>query len=88
MDILFKTFLALHILGGATGLITGTINMVRKKGDKRHKQAGKIFLYAMLTAGVSSLVLSVLHSNYFLFIVGVFTIYLVSTGERYLFLKK
>lgn len=87
MDTVFKTLLAVHIIGGATGLFTGTINLVRKKGDKRHRLAGKIFLYAMLTAGFSSLILSALHPNSFLFIVGIFTIYLVGTGNRFLYLK-
>lgn len=41
----------------------------------------------MLLAGSSSLVVSTLHSNSFLFIVGVFTLYLVSTGNRYIYLK-
>jgi len=87
MVILFRIFLALHILGGCLGLITGTLNVIRKKGDKKHKLTGKIFSYGMFTAGFSSLVLSILHPNYFLFIVGVFTIYLVGTGNRYLHLK-
>ncbi len=84
---LFQLFLMLHIAGGTAGLVTGTINLVRKKGDKNHKLVGKIFTYGMLIAGVSSLVLSVLHPSYFLFIVGVFTIYLVGTGNRYIYLK-
>jgi uncharacterized membrane protein len=87
MDILFKTFLTLHIIGGSVGLFTGTINLVRKKGDKNHKLIGKIFAYSMLTAGCSSFVLSILHPNYFLFMIGVFTIYLVATGYRYIYLK-
>jgi uncharacterized membrane protein len=87
MDILFKTFLTLHVIGGSIGLLTGTINLVRKKGGKNHKLVGKIFTYSMLTAGFSSLVLSIIHPNYFLFIIGVFTIYLVGTGNRYIYLK-
>jgi uncharacterized membrane protein len=87
MDILFKSFLTLHIIGGTAGLFTGTINLVRKKGDKNHKLIGKIFAYSMLTAGFSSFVLSILHPNYFLFMIGVFTIYLVGTGYRYINLK-
>ena len=87
MDTLFKIFLALHIAGGSLGLITGTISLVRKKGDKPHRAIGKLFSYGMLTAGSSAFVLSVLHPNYFLFIVGVFTIYMVSTGYRYIYLK-
>ena len=87
MDILFKTFLILHIIGGSVGLFTGTINLLRRKGDKNHRLVGKIFAYSMLTAGFSSLVLSIMHPNYFLFMIGVFTIYLVGTGYRYLYLK-
>lgn len=87
MNILFNTFLTLHIIGGSIGLFTGTINLVRKKGDKTHKLIGVLFVYGMLTSGFSSLLLSILHLNYFLFIVGVFTIYLVGTGNRYLHLK-
>jgi uncharacterized membrane protein len=87
MDILFKTFLTLHIIGGAVGLFTGTINIARRKGDKSHKVIGKIFSYSMLTAGISSFVLSILHPNYFLFMVGAFTVYLVGTGHRYIFSK-
>jgi uncharacterized membrane protein len=87
MTLIFTTFLILHIIGGSVGLFTGTINLVRKKGDKNHKITGKVFSYSMLTAGISSLVLSILHSNYFLFMVGIFSVYLVGTGHRYLYLK-
>jgi uncharacterized membrane protein len=88
MDTLFNTFLVLHILGGAAGLITGTINIINKKGDKTHKRSGNVFFYAMLIAGFSALVLSAIHPNHFLFIVGVFTIYMTATGKRYLFFKQ
>ena len=87
MEILFKTFLTLHIIGGAVGLFTGAINLARKKGDKKHKLTGKYFTYGMLTAGFSSFALSIMHPNYFLFMVGAFTIYLVGTGNRYIYLK-
>lgn len=68
-------------------MITGSINLFRKKGDKKHRFIGKIFSYAMLSAGFSSLILAILHPNYFLFIVGTFTVYLVGTGSRYIHLK-
>ena len=87
MDILFKIFLALHIVCGATGLISGTVNIVRKKGGKNHKATGNVFLYSMLVAGSSALFLSVVKENYFLFIVGIFTVYMTGTGRRYLLFK-
>jgi hypothetical protein len=42
----------------------------------------------MLSTAISALALSVLHENTFLFIVGIFTLYLVGTGYRYLNWKK
>jgi len=87
MEVLFKIFLFIHITAGATGLLSGTINLFRKKGDKKHKFIGNVFSYAMLTAGFSSLMLAIMHPNYFLFIVGMFTIYLTGTGKRYIHFK-
>lgn len=87
MEQLFKGLLALHIIGGATGLISGMFNMIATKGTSTHKLVGKIFTLSMLTAGLSSLVMSVMHPNHFLFMVGIFTVYMVVTGNRYLHLK-
>lgn len=72
------------MIGGSIGLLTGLINIFRKKGDKNHRLIGKIFFVSMLTAGISSLVLAFLHPNYFLFMVGIFTLYMVSSGQLYL----
>lgn len=87
MSIVFKIFLTIHIIGGAAGLLTGIINMIAKKGDSKHKIVGKIFSVSMLTTGLSSLILSVLHPSHFMFMVGIFTVYMVGTGNRYLRLK-
>ena len=84
MNIIFKVFLTLHIVGGSVGLLTGMLNIMRKKGDKNHRLIGKIFFVSMLIVGASSLVLSYVHPNYFLFMVGVFTLYMVGSGQRYL----
>jgi len=88
MKILFTTLLIIHIVAGSIGLITGTINIARKKGDKVHKNIGKFFLYGMLVNGFAGLLMSLLHPNYFLFIIAVFSIYLVGTGQRSLSLKR
>lgn len=88
MDLVFKIFLTIHIIGGAIALLTGIFNMIAKKGDSKHKIVGKIFTISMLTTGFSSLILSVLHPSTFMFTIGVFTVYMVGTGNRYLHLKK
>lgn len=87
MESIYNVSLILHIVSGAVGLLTGFVNIFRKKGDKNHKLVGKLFSYSMLTTGFTSLLLSVIHPNYFLFIVGVFTLYLVGTGYRYIYFK-
>src|SRR6187402_3021155 len=87
MESLFTPLLILHVIAGSVGLITGTINLIRRKGDSLHRNIGKIFVNAMLLAGFSAIGLSLLHPNYFLTIVGVFTIYMVGTGYRYIRLR-
>ncbi len=81
---IFLLFLYLHIALGSTGLIAGAITLILKKGDARHKKIGKLFAYAMLGSAAASFVIAVLHDQKFLFIVGVFTVYLIGTGMRYL----
>lgn len=88
MIMAFKIFLIIHIAGGSTGLIAGLLNIIQKKGGERHKLIGRVFYFSMLMAGFSSLVLSWLHPNYFLFMVGLFTLYMVGSGQRYLKHKK
>lgn len=87
METIFKIFLVIHVIGGSIGLLTGILNMIAEKGNSKHKTIGKIFSFSMLSAGISSLVLSTIHPSLFMFMVGIFTIYMVGTGNRYLHLK-
>jgi uncharacterized membrane protein len=87
MDV-YKLFLIVHIFAGSIGLIAGTIVIEAKKGNDFHRFIGNIFFYSMLFAGVSAFVLSILKSNVFLFILGVFTVYMVLTGKSYLYYKR
>lgn len=88
MDNLFSLFLILHITTGSIGLITGTAVIIAEKGKNLHKFLGKVFYLSMLSAGFSALALSVIKSNNFLLILGVFTIYLVWGGNSYLYYSK
>lgn len=88
MGVIFKILLAIHIIAGGIGLFTGTINIVRKKGDKPHRLVGKFFLYGMLINAVAGFIMSFMHDNLFLLIIAVFSFYLTATGQRYLSLKK
>ncbi|MFN3997841.1 hypothetical protein [Algoriphagus sp.] len=78
----FKILLFLHISGGSIGLMCGILVFILRKGDRRHHTLGKVFIFGMMLAGFTSLAMAILHPNTFLFLVGIFTIYLVGTGAR------
>ena len=82
-NVLYYIFLTIHIISGIIGLLTGSFNMISKKGDQKHKQVGSLFSLSMIMVGLSSMILSIIHPNYFLFLMAVFTIYFVITGYRY-----
>ena len=88
MEIIFTILLIIHIIAGSIGLLTGTINIIKKKGDKAHKNVGKFFFYSMLINGFAGFIMSLIHRNDFLLIVAVFSIYMVATGQRFLSLKQ
>lgn len=88
METIFTILLIIHIIAGSIGLLTGTINIIIKKGDKAHKNVGKFFFYSMLINGFAGLIISLIHRNDFLLIVAVFSIYMVATGQRFLSLKQ
>jgi uncharacterized membrane protein len=84
----FKILLYAHIFFGAISLLIGLFVLIGKKGNSRHKLIGNIYFFAMLSAAFISFPMSYLHSDYFLFIVGVFTIYMLLTGRRFLKIKE
>jgi uncharacterized membrane protein len=86
--LIFNIVLALHIISGSIGLLTGTIAMVANKKQKLHKKVGVVFFYAMAGVFTSSLYMSIAKNNWFLLLIGFFSFYLAATGYRILFLKK
>jgi uncharacterized membrane protein len=81
-ETLFKILLIIHITGGSASLLLGLYMLIAKKGDRRHKLVGKIYFFAMLAAALVALPMAYLHTNYFLFIIGVFTSYMLLSGTR------
>jgi len=80
----FKILLWLHIAAGTIGLCSGTVVMLLPKGNAKHRNIGKIFFYGMFAAGGLSLLLAMLHANRFLFIIGIFTLYMTISGKQYI----
>jgi uncharacterized membrane protein len=84
---LYSFFLLLHIFTGSLGLLSGSLNLILKKGSVIHKTIGRVFVLSMISTALVALVLCFLKTNFFLLIIGIFTLYLVGTGQRYLHLK-
>ncbi|WP_264521921.1 hypothetical protein [Flavobacterium sp. N1994] len=87
MELVFKILLVIHVIAGCIGLITGTLNVTRKKGNKPHRQVGVFFFFSMIINAVAGFVMSILHENLFLLIIAVFSFYMTATGQRILALK-
>jgi uncharacterized membrane protein len=74
--------LALHISGGAVGIVSGFAAMALRKGGRLHRLAGGVFFVAMLTmAGIGAAVAPFLPSQQWSnTLAGTFTLYLLATG--------
>lgn len=80
----FDFLLIIHIFSGSISLLLGLYILVTKKGTQAHKNIGRVYFFSMLSVSLVSLPMSYIHPNYFLFLVGVFTTYMLLTGIRYL----
>ena len=72
--------LVAHIAGGAVGLLSGTAALVARKGSRRHRLAGKIFILSMLIMAAIGASVSPFLGHGIDSITGTFTFYLVVTG--------
>ena len=48
---LFETLVIMHMVTGSVGLVSLWVPLLTKKGNKLHKQSGRVFVYAMLATG-------------------------------------
>lgn len=89
MEEAIKILIYIHAFFGGLGLITGIGSVIVKKGSVVHKKMGKLFSIGMLVSSLISLPISCMpnHDNVFLFLIGLFTIYLVLAGNRALTFK-
>ena len=74
--------LALHILAGGIGLLSGVVALVVKKGAPAHVRYGLVFWYTMLAMAFSGIGISILIENWVLLLTGLMTIYMLFTGRN------
>lgn len=84
---IFNILLGIHIATGTLSLFVGGYIMFARKGDNRHKKIGNNYYYSMLINACTAIPMSYLHPNLFLFLIGIWTLYMLITGKRYLKLK-
>ncbi len=77
---MYKLFLAFHIMGGVTALGTAIGALVAAKGKAWHSYFGRAFVTGMLIVFLTAVPMTFLQPNLFLFLVAIFSFYLVLTG--------
>ncbi len=78
----------LHIAVGTLALLSGLLAIIFRNKVKTHKPFGKIYFWCMTVIFFSSIYMSVVRENIFLFCVAFFTYYACITAYRSLKLKK
>ncbi len=89
MEETIRILIYIHAFFGGLGLVTGIGSIIVKKGSIPHKKMGKLFSIGMVTSSLISMPISWLpnHENIFLFLIGLFTVYLVISGNQILTFK-
>jgi uncharacterized membrane protein len=88
MEIIYQNLKYVHVACGTIALLTGAIAILLNKRSKGHKLSGKIYVGAMIGVAVTSTALYFFTDNMFLLLVGIFSLQLVLTGWRALFVGK
>jgi uncharacterized membrane protein len=77
---MYKILLCVHILAGAVNLLTGLLVMIMKKGNRRHRQSGRVFFYTMMAVAATALAITFLRPNTMLASIGIFSGYMALSG--------
>jgi uncharacterized membrane protein len=72
--------LAFHVSAGTLGLLSGTAAMSFRKGSRRHRVTGTVFVVSMLCLAASGAYLGFIKHQELNGMMGVLTIYLVATA--------
>ena len=80
--LLWNVLLGGHILVGVIALVAGAGAILTAKGQRRHNQAGRYYVYSMAAVVVTAVPLAAITANWFLLAIAVFSGYLVFGGYR------
>ncbi len=72
-----------HIAGGSVALICALMAVSSKKGSNFHRRVGRIYALGMATIGVTAIPMAIISGKTFLFLIALFSSYLVFAGWRF-----
>lgn len=75
-----STILFFHIVAGTLGMLSGFVAVFLRKGSRRHRRAGIVFVIAMLSLSASGTYLAILKHQPGNVLGGMLTFYLVATA--------
>ena len=78
-----ELLLGIHILGGSIALLSAAVAVATKKGGQQHRRFGRYYTAGMLCIFVTAVPLALLTNNVFLFLIALFSFYLVFSGFRF-----
>lgn len=75
METFNTAVLIVHAIAGMSALFVGGIAIGTRKGGQTHRQTGNAYFWSMILVALTALWLSAVRSNWFLLVVGLFTLY-------------
>jgi hypothetical protein len=81
----FLAFLAVHVVAGLTGVITGAVAALARKGSLRHVRAGRWFYRAITVVFATATVLAAMRwrQDYYLLIIGAVAFAAATVGYQH-----
>lgn len=80
LSALFHTAVAVHVIGGGIGIVTGFAALAVRKGGAAHRKIGTVFFIAMLSMAGVAAVLATMGQQRVNALAGIFTLYLIGTA--------
>ena len=78
-----EILLFIYIGSGTVSLICSLMAVSSKKGSNFHRKVGRIYTIGMATIGVTAIPMAIISEKMFLFLIALFSSYLVFAGWRF-----
>jgi uncharacterized membrane protein len=82
METIYQVLRILHIAAGMTAFFVAPVALATRKGGKTHAFWGRIFFWGMTLVAASTVPMTFIRPNVFLFLVAVFSFHLSWSGYR------